>query len=125
MHKCSPEVSIFFQRVLDLAANRNHVVYWGEVGFSVRAQLPNGRLATFAYGYPPNQFQFYFAYTDLIPAGEISAILRRKLLDLGVFQESGKWTLKSSVTEDNLGIMNEVYDFILAQIDGLLGIKQE
>ena len=124
MSKSSPEIREFFQKVLDLASERGHVIYWGEAGFSIRAQLPNGQLATFAYGFPPNQFQFYFAYEDLIPAGETSAILRHQLLDFGVFQESGKWTLKTFVTEDNLELMDEIYNFILAQIDGLLETRQ-
>jgi len=77
LSKCDQETRSFFARVLELAADRGHIIYWGEAGFSIRAQMPDGSLATFAYGYPPDLFQFYFGYTNLMPPGEESARLRQ------------------------------------------------
>jgi len=123
-NKCDPGARQFFQRVLDLAAKRGHVVYWGKVGFSNRANLPGGGLASFAYGYPPHEFLFCFS-ENLIPPGEKSRALRKKLLDFGVFKESGKYRLRVILTEESLSIMDEVKDFIFDEIDKLLKAQQE
>ncbi len=103
-----------------MAQEKEFAIYWGTVGFSVRAKLPSGSLASFVYGYPPNEFSFYFGYTSLLPEGKKSSALRRSLLDYGVFKESGKWTLKTSVVEGNLELLNEVYDYILDQVEKFL-----
>ena len=125
MLKCDPIARGFFERVLELAQERGHTIYWGTVGFSIRAQLPDGYLASFVYGYPPGEFSFYFAHTRLLPKGEKSLALRRSLLDYGVFRESGKWTLTTSISEDMLELLNEVYDFILDKVDSFLETKRK
>jgi hypothetical protein len=117
LEKCSPGAREFFQRVLDRAEEQGHVIYWGEVGFSVRAHSPkSGGLASFAYGYPPATFQFYF-HKDWESDEGSAAALRERLLNFGVFREAGQYTLTASLTEETLGQMDEVYDFILHQID--------
>lgn len=115
--KCGPGAREFFQRVLDLAKQRGHTILWGTVGFSVRTDLPSG-LATFVYGVPPNQFQFYFN-SGTLRDEKVSPSFREKLLGFDVFRQAGEWTLKSEVGEDNLAKMNDLYDFILEQIEGL------
>ncbi len=45
--------------------------------------------------------------------------LRKKLLEFGVFEESGKYTLTATMTESNIPQLSDVYDFILDEIDGL------
>ncbi len=115
----SAGVRVFFERVLDEAKKHGHAILWGTVGFSVRTHLPSG-LTSFVYGMPPDEFQFYFQSGTLRNEG-VSSILRNKLLAFGVFREAGEWTLKATVTEDNLANMNKVYDFILEQIEGLKG----
>ena len=110
----------FFQRVLRPAEKRGHVTYWGEVAFSIRAHFPETGLTTFAYGWPSGVFQFY-CHEDLLPLSvEEVSILRKELLDFGVFKERGRWTLKAIVTKDNLARMNEVYDFILDKMDEIV-----
>ena len=107
---------MFFRRMLDLAKERGYITYWGEVGFSVRVNLPDGR-ATFAYGYPPSCFKFYSDWW--IRDTEEAPALRERLMAYGVFREAGKWTLATTMTEDNLQQMNDVYDFILDEIGKL------
>ena len=79
--KCALGVREFFTRVLELAKERGHTIYWGTVGLSIRAQLPSG-LTSFVYGMPPDEFQFYFPSRTLRDK-EVSSILRNKLLAFG------------------------------------------
>ena len=72
-------------------------------------------LATFAYGYP-RDFLFYF--WDYFRKN--SEALRKSLLALGVFRESGDWTLTAELTPETLARMDDVFDFILDQMDKLL-----
>ncbi|MDZ7337899.1 MAG: hypothetical protein ONB30_05115 [candidate division KSB1 bacterium] len=118
MNTCeSPAVRAFFERVLELAEQRGHVVYWGTVGFSVRARLPERR-ATFLLCFPHGSFSFYF--DQAFRAGEAPGSLRKRLLASGVFRESGNWTLTATVGEDNVEQMNSVYDLVLDEMDKLL-----
>ncbi|MGC8817717.1 MAG: hypothetical protein ACP5PX_08075 [Candidatus Hadarchaeum sp.] len=117
LEKCSPEAREFFQRVLDRSEERGHVIHWGELGFSVRAHSPkSGGLVSFAYGYPPATFQFYFD-KDWRSDEENAAALRERLLNFGVFREAGQYTLTASLTEETLVQMDDVYDFILEEIN--------
>lgn len=125
MEKLPPQSQVFFQRSLDLAEARGHVIEWGTIGFSIRAYLPNGRLATFAYGNVRNEFHVYLGYKNLIPSGEVEQALRSKLSDFNIFKESGKWTLKTSLTKENLVGLDEVYDFLLDEVDSILETKRE
>jgi len=118
--KSDPGAREFFERLLDTAEKRGHYVYWGQLGFSVRAHLPQGGgLASFMYGYPPSTFHFYFdrnlGFTD-----EESATLRSTLLEFGVFQESGQYTLTAEVKESNLEQIERVCAFIFDRM-GRLG----
>jgi hypothetical protein len=119
-NKCPAETSIFFKRVIQLAQERNHVIYWGTVGFSVRAQISDGR-DTFAYGWSSSVFQFYFGgnLRSWLSEEEL-VLLRKELMAEGVFQESGNWTLTADVTKENLEHMNKVYDFILDKMDEIV-----
>lgn len=117
LEKCTPVAREFFQRVLERAKERGHVIYWGKVGFSIRAHLPeSGKLGSFVYGYPSCEFQFYF-HKDLIWKSNELTALRKQLLDSGILKESGNYTLKIWVTEGTLVQLHTLYDFILDEID--------
>ena len=132
MTKCTTVGGQFFAQILRLAQEREHTIYWGTAGFSIRALLPDrDQLATFAYGYPAtvygtegDRFDVYFAYTNLFPAEEAPA-LRKSLLESGLFREAGKWTLSAPVTEENLNQMYEMYDFILDKVDEFVAARGE
>lgn len=117
MDKCaSSKEKEFFQRVLDLAGEKGHIIYWGTVGFSVRVRLPKGQVS-FIYGYPDSQFQFYFA--EWLRHNQDGQDLRKKLLEQGVFKESGNYTLSAVVTDNSITQLYDTYDFILDEIDRL------
>jgi hypothetical protein len=55
LEACLPEARDFFQRVLNIVQERDYVIYWGEVGFSIRTYSPKrNKVASFVYGYPPS-----------------------------------------------------------------------
>lgn len=126
--KCASAAAEFFAYMIDVAEARGHLVSWGEVGFSVRAHLPDGRLASFAYGYPKyggwaaEHFEFYFAQLPM--TAEEAKTLREQLLALGVFEESGEKTLYVLLNDSTLPRMKEVYDFVLRKMDELLKTQQ-
>jgi hypothetical protein len=114
--KCSPETGRFFARVLDLAEQRGHTIYWGTLGFSLRVYAPRmERVRTFAYGFPPATFQVWLP-NEWERNEEASLGLRRALLGRGVFREKGKYTLEASLNEDALRQMDDIYDFLLDEV---------
>lgn len=123
LDKCNPKFRQFFEYILDQAALKGHIIYWGTLGFSIRAKLPpSDRPATFVYGYPHQtaaNFDFYFGQ---IPWDETTAqTLRQQLLAFGIFRESGQKTLRATLNEkDDLSQLYKVYDFILEQVDQIL-----
>jgi hypothetical protein len=46
-----------------------------------------------------------------------------ELLAFGVFRETGDWTLTAELTPDTLPQMDEVFDFILDQMDKFIGAQ--
>ena len=105
--KCSPEAAEFFRYILDSADSQGHLINWGTSGFSIRAYLPGtDSLASFAYGYPPNLFQIYFAQLPL--AEEMITSLRKEILELGIFKQSPK-TLTVHLKTENIQRAKEGY----------------
>ncbi len=125
LERCPAETRPFFEQMLDKAEEQGHEVYMGTTGFSVRAHTPRaGGLATFAYAYPPNLFQFYF-HKDWVVGKERSQALRKRLLEFGIFKESGEYTLSARLTEQNLEQAYKAYELILSQIDDHIQVQRE
>ncbi|HLA80885.1 MAG TPA: hypothetical protein VJP78_04525 [Thermoleophilia bacterium] len=119
LEKCLPEVRAFFADVVTKAEERGFSIYWGTVGFSVRARLTeDGGLVSFVLCYPPDKFQYYFDGRAVIPRSEDSP-MRRGLLDLGVFSETGAYTLTALATAENVDRLAQVYDQILDRIEAV------
>ncbi|MCD6507469.1 hypothetical protein J7M22_12715 [Candidatus Poribacteria bacterium] len=117
LSKCDPAAGKFFQRVLNLAEERGYVVYWGEVGFSIRIISPKiKRPTSFAYGYPPNVFQLYL-HDDWVLNKDWALDLRKQLLDFDVFKEAGRYTLTAILELENLERVRKAYDLIIDRID--------
>jgi len=120
LNKCNPTSQQFFENLLKKVREKNYKIRWGTVGFSVRAQIAEDEYGSFIHCYPPNKFHFYFGKwlreNDEIDDNN----LRKNLLNYGVFEEGGDWTLKTEVVEDNIEETNEVYEFILDKVESLL-----
>jgi hypothetical protein len=125
LQKASAEARPFFGQVVNDGMARGYTVAWGTVGFSVRFTPPGQeQLETFAYGFPPNIFQFYFG-KRLPLSAEAAAALRGRLLAFGVFQESGDRTLGTIVQGTIAPKMPEVWQQILHEIEVLRGASPD
>jgi hypothetical protein len=116
LRSCTSIAADFFKHMLDVSKERRHTIYWGEKGFSVRLHLvTEDRLASFAYGYPAEEFQFYFANLPL--NDDESQALRNELMAFDVFKESGQYTLRASISSETEARICELYAFILDKMD--------
>jgi hypothetical protein len=96
---CLPAAAPFFAFLLDESMRRGHSIYWGTSGFSAGAHFPPGADRwSFAYGYPPDDFQFYFQERAPWSGTDEAVAFRRKLLSTGIFREAGRLTLKAQVS---------------------------
>ncbi len=115
--QCLPLPAEFFRRVLNLADEKRQRIYWGVSGFSVGVQLlEQAQPVSFAYCFPPATFQFYFPNLPLKSEAEVA--LRQRLMSFGVFKSSatGK-TLTATLEGEAVNRMQDVYDFILGEVD--------
>lgn len=113
--KCDPEISRFFTRILDIADQRGHTVYWGIKGFSIRVYLSEtDSFVSVAYGYPPDLFQVYFGYLPV--SNEQILVLRKEILNYGIFKEAPK-TLSANLNIGNLKKAEEAYELILQRVE--------
>jgi len=107
LSKCSSEAARFFSHILDSASEQGHTIYWGTTGFSVRVDLPKTEgTASIAYGYPTNLFQIYFAHLPF--SEEKVTVLKRQILDLGIFKQSPK-TLSTLLNDENIEFAKKAY----------------
>jgi hypothetical protein len=77
------------------------------------------RLASFAYGYPADEFQFYFANLPL--NDEESQALRNELMGFDIFKKSGQYTLRATISSETETRLRELYAFILDKMDEIVG----
>lgn len=116
LESCPSHIREFFQRVLKLSEEKGYIIYWGQIGFSIRKYSPKiQRPTSFMYAFPPNKFQVYL-HADWIydeKAGELRSALRK----FNIFEEGGDYTLTTFVTQENISQMNEIFDFILEQVE--------
>lgn len=116
LSKCTPEAAQFFARALDRAKARNYSIYWGTLSFSIRMRLSNeGPYASFVYGWFPNRLDVFLDYLPL--SEQERSALRQELLELGIFQAGGRFTLKATLEGGTLNRIPEVYDHILNKVD--------
>lgn len=117
LDKCLLETRDFFADVVTKARERGFSILWGTVGFSVRAKLTeDGSPVSFVLCYPSDKFQYCFDGRARIPRDKDSPV-RRELLDLGVFSETGEYTLTALATAENVDHLAQVYDQILDRIE--------
>src|ERR1051325_829546 len=111
---CSPDAAALFRHVLASATEKGLSIYWGNTSVSIRAhvQQEDREYASFLYAYPPNAIEFYLKQLKL-PDTE-SAIFRQELLNSGIFQEAGNWTLRAFITPEDAQKINAV---VLAGIE--------
>jgi MinD-like ATPase involved in chromosome partitioning or flagellar assembly len=115
---CTPVAGGLFTFLLDEAARRGLPIYWGTTGFSTGAQVPGGADRwTFAYGFPPDDFRFYFEEGAPWSSGEEGAAFRKELMSMGIFREAGRLTLKSRVDDRTIARAREAARRILERVE--------
>jgi len=117
---CTPDAAKVFDRVLNDAAEKGYVIYFGTKGFSVRARVANEdrEYASFLYGWPPNEFEIYLAQLPL--SEEQSLALRKQFLELGIFKEAGDWTLRASVDTESTSNIGKSCDIIFKKMEEII-----
>ena len=116
MEKCAPEFKGFFQDAINLAKKDDYSIYWGLNSFSIRKHLPFlNRNASVIYCMPEGSFSFYFAQLPI--SDDETRTLRDELMTTGIFKESGKKTLVSTLNDETLDMANEVVKFILGRVN--------
>lgn len=123
LESCPPAARRFFERLLAEARDRGLVIQWGTKGMSIRFPQSDGSPCTLFYGFPPPDdgstnanFQAYVGY---LPSQEHEVALRRKLLHVAPFVESGKYTLKIDLTDEAARDAEKLIPELLAVGDGL------
>jgi hypothetical protein len=111
LERCDPEVRTFFQGIFKDAQDAGHVISWGTVGFSVRIRRPDGSLSSFAYGYPPNKFEFYFP--GWLVDHPDASVMRQEFLAPGLLREAGERTLRVELRASDLDTARDVWQRIV------------
>ncbi|HON35877.1 MAG: hypothetical protein WAZ20_03155 [Methanothrix sp.] len=115
MEKCPSEFAPFFQKVIEQANEKIFSIYWAKTGFSVRKYFPFfNKYASVIYCSPKGAFYFYFAQLPI--SEKLAEDLRRQLLSTGIFKETGKKTLTSTLDIQTLDKANDVIELILERI---------
>ena len=114
---CEPAAAEFYAWLLDEAKARNLTISWGQKGFAVRSRV-DGRMASFAYGYPADSYNAFHIYLKKLPDAEQEA-WRQAFLAMGVFQESGQHVLLATVTHGNMARLKEVFRLLVAKVKAL------
>lgn len=96
LERSTPDAAALFTFLLDEGVRRGHHVYWGTAGFSVGAYA-GGERFSFVYGFPPDDFRFYFQGGAPWAIGKDAAAFRSELLSTGIFREAGRLTLSARV----------------------------
>lgn len=115
---CAPTAVPLFSFVLDEAARRGCPIYWGTAGYSVGAQVPGQPDRwSFTYGYPPDDFLFYFQ--DGAPWSDPgrSVAFRKELMATGMFREAGRYTLKSRIDDTTTARAHDVARRIFEMVE--------
>lgn len=115
---CTPAAAPLFTFLLDEATRRGHHVYWGSSGFSLGAHFPTpSDRWSFAYGFPPDEFQFYFQDGAPWSTDESASAFRKELLSTGIFREGGRLTLKSRVDQATNARAHEAARRVFEQVE--------
>lgn len=117
LQNCLPELVPFYNTIFDKALAAEHTINWGVKGFSLRLQTPE-KMISFAYGFPPNIFDFYLGYLakDYLSADAVQA-LRQSLTADGTIQDRGQRTLRVEVNASNVKNVQALYDLMLKAIE--------
>jgi hypothetical protein len=103
---CPENTRKFFARLFKESAQLGFAISWGTKGLSLRAHLPDGRLASFFYAYPsgidqklPPSFQ---AYLGEIKDQQVRELMHNSLIKHIPFVLKGEHTLQIILDHEDL-----------------------
>jgi len=114
LEKCTNESRPIFEKLLVTVSAKDHSIYWGVTGFSMRAYLPNSdKYLTFAVGFPANVFKL--AIRNLVKSSDEDKALRKSMANWG-FSGAGEGFVKTTL--DNTTALNvyQAFDHILDKV---------
>lgn len=121
--QCPPSVREFYTEALPIAEKRGYVTDPTQTGIAIRAEPPGESLTAFLYAYE-DRLEFSFAAYFRQPE-PLADALRAELLDLGVFEPGGSYTLRTYFEKHDLEEMQRAYDAVLDEVDKFIRGKQQ
>jgi hypothetical protein len=112
--ECNADARPVFNWILDEAAANNFTTSWTTAGFSLRVKLP-GRMASFAYGYPPDLFQIYF-HSALQITHQEESNWRQQLMAFGILEPSGNKTLNARISAANEPVLRAMFSHLVGNV---------
>ena len=99
LHRCSPEGAKLCQEIWRMAEERGYPIVWNAASATIRILTPDSRdfittLYTHVGEQPGGEHLSFYFYDDIRDLPQTPA-MRQKILETGLFTESGKWTLVS------------------------------
>jgi nucleoside phosphorylase len=124
LDSCPQVVADFFAELIDDALGREHSIYWGTKGFTIRVAWQEMLIALF-YGFPPgSQGQDKAELHAYLPK-ELPDDLRSwawKLYeDAAPFRRGGQYTLKLTLDEGTMEAARRSIEILWQVVDRLLG----
>jgi hypothetical protein len=117
---CTPLAAAFFEQVLNQAADRDMVIYWGSKGFSVR--MPLEPPVSVMYGFPPDEFQVYTNNWSLDAKGQVE--FRRRLGEIAPFELGGQYTNHLHLDEKTEQQAYAALAFMWAEVEKMMAAAQ-
>lgn len=117
LQTCLPETHFVYNTIMDKALAAGHEINWGTKGFSIR-MIGKERKVSFAYGYPPNTFDFYFGYFEHSHlTQEAVEGLHGRLTESAIVTPRGQHTLRAEISSANEQQLVTLFDMTLAAIE--------
>jgi len=106
LNACPENTRSFFQLLFSEAVKNDYIISWGQKAFSVRAQMPDGSLATFFYGYPPgvnsSPLPLFQAYLGYMKETSLHDAAQKEYLSHIPFVLKGSHTLELALNEEGI-----------------------
>jgi hypothetical protein len=114
--RCSLEAGPLFESIFNASEGRQCQIYWGVVGFSVRAfNSESQRWFTFALGWP-NKNELHLYFKDFPASAEELAILRQTAMASNIFKKSGQHTLIAAITDQSREQILNIFNLVLDKV---------
>ncbi len=117
MAKCHiPRLQQFFRYVMESALAEGHTLVPGARFFAIRVPLSKGP-NSYLYVAPEGILQVYFS--EGLREEKYKTRILEKLMEEGLYRQTGKWTYTADVTEDTVERLSKSYKVILGEVEDI------